>query len=195
MNLEDVLKLKTPDDLWHYMHNNIKYCWTNKEGKEFSLNSPNMMAEYYIHSASETCIRKSGICLDQVVLEKTWFDYHGIENHIITLGFIENGLRVGGGHTFLYYFQNNNYYYFENAFVPAANIVKVTSLDELIGIAVAIYLLCTKNVSKIDNIYITIDSNIKIGDNTQSNYTKTLNDQDVISKYKDEIEKAIIKYQ
>ena len=75
MSYEEVMNLKTPDDLWKYMHDNIKYGWTNKNGEFREYNDSRQNEEYYIHSPKETVERKSGICSDQVLLEKDWFDW------------------------------------------------------------------------------------------------------------------------
>ena len=122
MRYEEVLQLKTPDQLWKYMHENIKYGWTNKKGEFREYNDSRQHKEYYLHSPQETVERKSGICGDQVLLEKAWFNHHNIENHIISFGFKDdNGKRIGGGHVFLVYIMDGKYYYFENNGAMAAN--------------------------------------------------------------------------
>ena len=68
MTIKDVLELKTPDDLWHYIHENIKYGWTNKNGEFREYNDSRKFEEYYFHSPEETVERKSGLCGDQVLL-------------------------------------------------------------------------------------------------------------------------------
>ena len=140
------------------MHKNIKYGWTNKSGEFREYGDSRMMEEYYFPSPEETVERKSGLCGDQVLLEKMWFDYHKIENHIVQFGFKnDDNKRIGGGHTFLVYVDNGKYYYFENAFAPSANIVEYDNFNELVGTAVAIYLLCTNNTDKVDKIYTILD--------------------------------------
>ena len=196
MTIEDILQLKTPDDLWHYMHKNIKYGWTNKYGEYRDYGDSRMFEEYYFHSPKETIERKSGLCGDQVLLEKMWFDYKKIENHIITFGFKNNdGKKMGGGHTFLVYIKDNKYYYFENAFMPCANIVEFDSFDELVGTVIASYLIVTNNTDKINNLFITIDGHIKINSTTQQNYEETLNDIDYFDKYEEQINNGLKKFQ
>lgn len=196
MTLKEVLDLKTPDDLWHYMHENIKYGWTNKKGEFREYGDPRMMEEYYFHSPEETVDRQSGLCGDQVLLEKMWFDHHKIENHIVSFGFKdEKGKRIGGGHTFLVYKDNDKFYYFENAFMPCANIVEFDDFNELVGTAIAMYLLCTNNKDKTDKIFTTIDGNLSINSNTQQHYEETINDEDTYNNYREEVDRGFIKFQ
>ena len=195
MTLKEVLKLKTPDDLWHYIHENIKYGWTNKKGEFREYDDPRKFEEYYFHSPDETVERKSGLCGDQVLLEKMWFDSKKIENHIITFGFTDGkDKRIGSGHTFLVYIENGKYYYFENSFAPCANIVEFDSISELIGTAIALYLIASNNTDKIDKIYVTIDGHLNINNNSQQDYKDTINDRDVYKNYKVEVIKVLKKY-
>lgn len=196
MTLKEVLDLKTPDDLWHYMHENIKYGWTNKDGEFREYGDPRMMEEYYFHSPEETVERKSGLCGDQVLLEKMWFDYHKIENHIVQFGFKnDDGKKIGGGHTFLVYVDNGKYYYFENAFMPSANIIEFDNFKELVGTEIAVYLLCTNNTDKVDKIYTTVDGHLSINSNTQEHYKETIIDEDTYIDYREEVEKGFKKFQ
>ena len=195
MDLNNVLKLKTPDDLWKYMDKNIKYGWTNKKGEFREYKDSRMKEEYYYHSPKETVERKSGLCGDQVLLEKAWFDYHNIKNHIVTFGFLnESSQRIGGGHIFLIYEENNKYYYFENAFKACANILEYNSFNEALGDAIALYLLCTNSKDKVNKIYITIDGHIKENNNTEEDYIDTLNDQDLSSEYLEYVKNGLEKY-
>ena len=195
MNYEEVLELKTPDDLWKYMHENIRYGWTNKNGEFREYNDPRQKEEYYFHSPEETVERKSGICGDQVLLEKAWFDYHHIENHIVSFGFKDStGKRIGGGHIFLLYVMNGKYYYFENAFSPCANIVEFDTLNELIGTAIAAYLIATNNADKGDRLFVTFDGHLTIGNDTNRDYIETINDKDVYKEYKEDINKGMKKF-
>ena len=195
MTLKEVLELKTPDDLWHYMHENIKYGWTNKKGEFRKFDDSRKFEEYYFHSPEETVTRKSGICGDQVLLEKEWFDYHNIENHIVTFGFKnETGKKIGGGHTFLVYIENDKYYYFENAYEQCANIIEFDSFKELVGTAIAVYLIDTNNIDKIDKIFVNIDGHLNINSNTKQNFEETINDVDVYKQYKEEVENALTKF-
>ena len=192
MSYEEVLQLKTPDELWKYMHENIKYGWTNKNGEFREYNDSRQSKEYYFHSPQETVERKSGICGDQVLLEKDWFNHHNIENHIISFGFKDNiGNRIGGGHVFLIYVINKKYYYFENAFVPCANIIEFDTLDELIGTAIAAYLVVTNNTDKVNRLFITIDGHLSIGNDTNMDYAETINDKDVYADYIEDVKNCI----
>ena len=125
-----------------------------------------------------------------------WFDNKKIENHIVTFGFKDDdGKRIGGGHTFLIYIEHNKYYYFENSFAPCANIVEFDSLGELIGNAIALYLIASNNTDKIDKIYATIDGHLSINSNTQQNYKDTINDKDVYNNYREKVENGLRKFQ
>ena len=195
MTTKDVLNLKTPDDLWHYMHENIKYGWTNKKGEFREYGDPRMLKEYYYHLPEETIERRSGLCGDQVLLEKMWFDYKKIKNHVVSFGFKnDEGKKVGGGHTFLVYVENNRYYYFENAFAPCANISDFDSFNELVGTAIAAYLLTTNNTDKMDKLYVNIDGHLNANNNHQQDYKETINDEDFYDNYRDEIEKGVKKF-
>lgn len=195
MTIEDVLNLKTPDDLWHYIHENIKYGWTNKKGEFREYDDPRTFEEYYFHSPEETIDRKSGLCGDQVLLEKRWFDNKKIENHIVTFGFKNNdGKRIGGGHTFLIYIENGKYYYFENSFAPCANIIEFDSLAELIGTAIALYLIASNDTDKINKLYVTLDGHLNINSNIQQNFNETINDEDVYNNYREEVASGLKRY-
>ena len=195
MSYEEVMNLKTPDDLWKYMHDNIKYGWTNKNGEFREYNDSRQNEEYYIHSPKETVERKSGICSDQVLLEKDWFDHHNIENHIISLEYKDdNSRRVGNGHVFLIYVLNNKYYYFENAFRECANIIEFNTLNELIGTTIGAYLVATNNTEKINNMCLTIDGHLTIGNDNNKHYEETINDKDVIKDYINDIKEGINKF-
>ena len=192
---EEVLQLKTPDQLWKYMHENIKYGWTNKKGEFREYNDSRQHKEYYLHSPQETVERKSGICGDQVLLEKAWFNHHNIENHIISFGFKDdNGKRIGGGHVFLVYIMDGKYYYFENAFAPCANIIEFNTLKELIGTVIAAYLTATNNTEKTNKLYVTIDGHLSIGNDTNKNYEETINDKDIYENYIKDVKIEIKKF-
>ncbi len=192
MTINDVLNLKTPDDLWHYMHENIKYGWTNKKGEFREHGDPRTFKEYYFHSPEETIERKSGLCGDQVLLEKMWFDYKKIKNHVVSFGFKnDEGKKIGGGHVFLVYIEDNKYYYFENALGPCANILGFDSFNELVGTAIAAYLVVTNNTDKMDKLYINIDYNLNANNNSQQDFIETLNAEDFYYNYKNEIQKSI----
>lgn len=196
MTIKEVLELETPDDLWRYMHETIKYGWTNKNGEFREYSDPRMLEEYYFHSPEETVERKSGLCGDQVLLEKMWFDHKKIENHIVSFGFKDDeGKKIGGGHTFLVYKENNKYYYFENAFAPCANIVEFDSFNELVGTAIATYLIATNNTDKIDKLFATVDGHLNINSNTQQNYIETINDEDIYNNYREEVNRGLKKFQ
>ncbi len=195
MTLQEVLELKEPNDLWHYMNDNIKYGWTNKQGEFKELSDPSFRDDYYIHNPEETVKYGSGICGDQVLLEKEWFNYHNMENHTVSYGFInDEGKRIGGGHIFLYYIQDNKYYYFEVAEKANANIVEFDSLEELIGTVIAASLLINNKADKIDNIYLSIDPSLVAGDNNDQNFIRELNDIDVVDKFKEYIKEGIKKF-
>lgn len=192
MTIKEVLELETPDDLWHYMHDNIKYGWTNKNGGFREYGDPRMLEEYYFHSPEETVERKSGLCVDQVLLEKRWFDHKKIDNHIVSFGFKDDkGKKNGGGHTFLVYIENNKYYYFENAFAPCANIVEFDSFNELVGTVIATYLIATNNTDKTDKLFATVDGHLSINSNTQQHYIETINDEDIYNNYREEVNKGL----
>ena len=196
MTLKEVLELKTPDDLWHYMHENIKYGWTNKDGKFREYDDPRKFEEYYFHSPEETVERRSGLCGDQVLLEKMWFDNKKIENHIVKFGFKDDDdKRIGGGHVFLVFVQHDKYYYFENSFAPCANIVEFESFDELVGTAIALYLIATNNTDKIDRLYVTIDGHLNVNNNHQQDYIETIKDEDIYDNYRKEVEIGLKKFQ
>lgn len=196
MTIKEVLELKTPDDLWCYMHENTKYGWTNKDGKFREYDDPRKFEEYYFHSPEETVERKSGLCGDQVLLEKMWFDNKKIENHVVTFGFKnDEGKIIGGGHTFLVYVENNKYYYFENAYAPCANIVEFDTFHELIGTAIAAYLIATNNTDKKDKLFVTIDGYFKINSNTQQDYEGTIKDEDVYNNYRKDVERGFKRFQ
>ena len=188
-NLNDVLELKTPEDLWHYIHENIKYGWTNKNGEFREYNDPRMLDEYYYHSPEETVNRKSGICGDQVLLENNF------ENHIVTFGFKDsNGKIIGGGHTFIAYIENEKYYYFENAFSPCANIVEFENFNDLVGDVIAAYLVCTNNIDKIDRLYIIVDDNLVVNMNSQQKYEQDVKATDNSISYNNSINIGIKKF-
>ena len=133
MNFEDI---KTPQELYKYMDENIEYGFLGKDGKIYKSNDlefDTKWLDYYILEKPEEVINnKIGICWDQVELERMWFEKNNFEYktyfEMVNLDY-ENNYST---HTFLIYREDNKWYYFENADYDNKGIFEFNTIEELL---------------------------------------------------------------
>ena len=75
--------IKTPEELYKYMDENIEYGYLGKDGNIYKADNPEFddkWFDYYLLESPEEVIKnKSGICWDQVELERKWFEKNKFE--------------------------------------------------------------------------------------------------------------------
>lgn len=126
MNIEnDYNKINTPEELLDFMKNNIKYGFSDENGKvygEWDSNSSsdfqtNFSSKYRLLSPSNLIKNKYGVCWDQVELERDWFKRHNYECKTFFIWFYFKEKNNYITHTYLVYRDkiSNKYCYFENS--------------------------------------------------------------------------------
>src|SRR5574344_1342153 len=125
--------IKSPKQLLDFMNINIKYGWLDKN-KITHINSLKGFREnYVINDVDETLEYRLGTCIEQVELEKFWFDKHHIETKIYCHRSYENKDNFNSEvkmHCFLLFKNNNNWYHFEHSNIIQRGIHKCNSLNE-----------------------------------------------------------------
>ncbi|MDD3340972.1 MAG: transglutaminase-like domain-containing protein [Bacilli bacterium] len=105
--------IDTPHELFSYMYFNIEYKWMDQLGTFHEELDPKMYTEFSLMSPREVIENKCGICVDQVELERDWFEKHNIYHEVLNIQiFREN---TSPGHVFLIYNADNKWHWFENA--------------------------------------------------------------------------------
>lgn len=66
--------IDTPYELFIYMHFNIAYNWIDQVGVLHDEIDPMMYTEYSLVTPQEVIENQGGICIDQVELERDWFE-------------------------------------------------------------------------------------------------------------------------
>lgn len=66
--------IDTPYELFIYMHFNIAYKWMDQTGRFHEQLNPKMYQEYSLMTPQEVVNNHCGICVDQVELERDWFE-------------------------------------------------------------------------------------------------------------------------
>ncbi len=140
--------IKTPDELYKYMDENIEYGYLGKDGNIYKADNPEFddkWFDYYLLESPEEVIKnKIGICWDQVELERKWFEKNKFEYktyfEIVDVNY-ENNYST---HTFLIYKDNNKWHYFENADYDNRGIYSFDSIEELLDFQKEKYIIHLK---------------------------------------------------
>lgn len=117
MKYEDV---KTPEQLLKYMNENIRYGFIDDNEKEYGLcnieqSQKNSKKKWKLSSPERLIKVKYGQCLDQVELERKWFEKHGYKIKTLFIWFelpYDNTYSI---HAYLIFEDSGKYYYFEHA--------------------------------------------------------------------------------
>ncbi len=132
MKYEDI---ETPEQLYIYMKNNIKYGFVSKKDKKKyirkelnndELYEKELVHHYYLQSPEELQTTKCGLCYDQVEYERKWFLSHNYE--------VKTYFTSYHNHVFLIYKEENNYCFFERTCKETSGIYKRRTLKEVLNL-------------------------------------------------------------
>lgn len=136
-NVEVIKPIKAKGNLglWNYysleevmnLLSDIKYGYMNNAGN-VCYSFATFDDDYVLQSYKDMLKTKTGVCFDQVELER-----HYLYNRDITSYFICYYGEFLQSHTFLVVKENNNYIWFEHAWEKYRGIYKYNSLDELLN--------------------------------------------------------------
>lgn len=157
-------EVKSPEELLKWM-NPIQYGWIDTFGKShYDANGYDMDKKYKLQSGEEVAKNKIGICWDQCMLEKLWFDQTiGCKIYFID---IYSDKFYHQSHSFVVYQENGKYNWFEHSWNKFRGIHKYPSFDKLIEDVKKKFLDYYKKEDKIDefnHIFISEITNIKPG--------------------------------
>ncbi len=109
---KDYQSVKNPQELSKFMEF-INYKWMDQNGLFHDELSPDMYKTYSLMTPDEVIENKSGICTDQVELERDWFEQHNYQYEVLNIQIWRKD--TAPGHVLLIYSENNKWYWFENA--------------------------------------------------------------------------------
>jgi len=157
-------EIKTPEELLKWM-SPIKYGWIDKFGKaNYDSNGYDMDKHYKLQSAEEVAKNKIGICWDQCILEKAWFDQTiGCKIYFIDLYSDEFYHQT---HSFIVYQENGKYIWFEHSWDKFRGIHKYKSFNDLmedVKKKFSDYYKKKDKINKFKHIFISEITNVKPG--------------------------------
>lgn len=106
-------KITNAQELMNFMNKYILYGWKNINNEIHLSNLKNIKTEYKVNTLDEILTYGLGTCIEQVKLEKDFFDKQNIENKIyceVSPSKDENEM-----HAFLLYKENDKWYHFEHS--------------------------------------------------------------------------------
>ena len=122
--------LKTPQDLYFFMKENIKYGFVNQNGTIIPRKGTpevyymeELFRNYYFQSPKELLMNKCGICYDQNELMKEWLLEHNYE--------VKTYYSPIRNHSIIVYKKDNKYYWIERTFKDAIGIHDFSNLLDL----------------------------------------------------------------
>ena len=127
MNYDDV---KTPEDLYLFMKDNIRFGFMNQDNDILLRNKTNeiyymeeLFRNYYFQSPERVLRNKCGICYDQNELIKYWLinNNYDVKTYYTT---VKN-------HGIVVYMKDNKYFWIERTLLDAKGIHEYYSLNEL----------------------------------------------------------------
>lgn len=128
MKYEDI---KTPEELYDFMKQNIKYGFVSKIDKKVyirkqinndKLYNEKIETDYYLQTPKELLINKVGLCYDQIEFARKWF----IDNNY----FVYTYFSTYHNHSILIYKDKDTYSLFERTFPGHNGIFTYKSIDE-----------------------------------------------------------------
>jgi hypothetical protein len=115
-------KLNTPEKLFEWMQENIKYGYTDKNGEivsertedfETIENPETFYNNYRLQTAESVLKTRTGVCWDQAEFIREIFKCNNIKHHVI---YIEQQLKPNyPTHTFVVYWAKDKLYLIENS--------------------------------------------------------------------------------
>ena len=128
-----IMDLKTPEELYNYMKDNIRYGFYSNVSHNIYIRSElnndflyeyMLFYNYCLQKPEEMIKTKVGICFDQVEFERKWFVNHGYKVYTFFCNF--------HNHAFLVYENNGKYYYFERTVKKLNGIHEANSLEDIL---------------------------------------------------------------
>ncbi|MDD2203054.1 MAG: hypothetical protein PHT75_03115 [Bacilli bacterium] len=111
--MKEFNELKTPVELSEFMKD-INYGWMDNK-HQLHIDSDNMFANFYIlQSIDQILENKTGVCWDQVELERHFFEKNALKYETYFLIYYND--KSCPTHTFLIFESNNSWFWFENSF-------------------------------------------------------------------------------
>lgn len=138
-------EIKSPQDVFTYMQENIEYGWIDTEGNKHIKTMKDFRRKYRISSLQEIIKNKLGTCIEQVYLMHYLFEHLGIKNKMFCCRIYEpddygNLEEEEHMHCFLLYFYNDKTYHIEHPNFEKKGIYEYESEDEAISAIVSYYI-------------------------------------------------------
>lgn len=111
-------EIETPQELYYFMKNNIKYGIHGTDGKDYFPGEDFEWANrnvYKLADENKMLKYKIGHCWDQVELERAWFKKHNYEFKTVFIWFCLDYENPYPTHTYLVYKEKNKWHLFEHA--------------------------------------------------------------------------------
>lgn len=123
--------MKMIDEIKNKM-NSIDYGWVDRYGLSHKEDEDKNFSEDYILQAPKELLKsKTGLCWDQVELERYLFNEKGITNETYFI-YIDDNASLPS-HTFLVYYQNQKVYWFEHSWFDYAGTYEYNDINELLN--------------------------------------------------------------
>lgn len=128
-----IMDLKTPEELYNYMKDNIRYGFYSNVSQEIYIRSElnndflyeyMLFYNYCLQTPEKVLKTKVGVCFQQVEFERKWFVSHGYKVYTFFCNF--------HNHAFLVYEYNGKYYYFERTVKKLNGILEANSLKDIL---------------------------------------------------------------
>lgn len=140
--------IKTPNDLYMFMKDNIKFGFLNQNNEILLRNKTNevifmdeLFRHYYFQSPERALWNKCGICFDQNELMKYWLlnNNYDAKTYYTTIR----------NHAILVYIKDDKYYWIERTYAEAKGIHEYDNFNELIND----YIICQNTDDQEIEIY------------------------------------------
>lgn len=141
----DINNIKTPEDVFNWMDENIKYGWLDIEGNKHIEEMKNFRKLYRTMSLEEILEYKIGTCVEQVVIIKYLLDKIGIKNKMFCCRIYEpddygNLEEEEHMHCFVLFYKDGKVYHLEHPNFNKKGIYEYNSEDEAMNSIVNYYI-------------------------------------------------------
>lgn len=135
MSINDV---KTPEDVFVFMEDNISYGWKDMSGRIHLRNMDNIRTLYCTSSLEETLENKCGTCVEQAILMKYLLNKIGIETKLFCARVYEDETIVDASkdvhmHCFVLYNLNGKTYHMEHSNSKTKGISEYNTWEDAIN--------------------------------------------------------------
>ena len=134
--------LKTPEDLYLFIDNNIEFGWIDRFNNKHYNNLKDLRKNYLIASVEDVLKYHLGLCIEQVKLAKYFFDINNIENRVYCVRIFEDREYLNKDiklHCFILYKLDGYWHYIENANSNKKGIYKFNSIKEALNFCMKDY--------------------------------------------------------